>query len=101
MKLTELETFVVASPPPHWGGRFWVFVRLTTDSGVKGIGEAYAAPFHPDVTVKMIRDVFERRLLGMNPFHIEKIWRRVYSSGYTQRPDISGSERSGNGLLGY
>ncbi|MAZ03064.1 MAG: isomerase [Sneathiella sp.] len=87
MKLTDLQTFVVGTPPPHWGGQFWVFVKLTTDSGVSGIGEAYAVPFHPDVTVKMIEDVFARRLLGMNPFHIERIWRRVYSSGYTQRPD--------------
>ncbi|MEX1037137.1 MAG: mandelate racemase/muconate lactonizing enzyme family protein [Sneathiella sp.] len=87
MKLTDLETFVVGTPPPHWGGQFWVFVKLTTDGGVSGIGEAYAVPFHPDVTVKMIEDVFARRLLGMNPFHIERIWRRVYSSGYTQRPD--------------
>ena len=87
MKLTDLETFVVGPPPPHWGGQFWVFVKLTTDSGISGIGEAYAVPFHPDVTVKMIEDVFARRLLGMNPFHIERIWRRVYSSGYTQRPD--------------
>ncbi|MZR32512.1 mandelate racemase/muconate lactonizing enzyme family protein [Sneathiella litorea] len=89
MKLTDLETFVVGTPPPHWGGQFWVFVKLTTDSGVSGIGEAYAVPFHPDVTVKMIEDVFARRLLGMDPFHIERIWRRVYSSGYTQRPDSS------------
>ncbi|WP_339631380.1 mandelate racemase/muconate lactonizing enzyme family protein [uncultured Sneathiella sp.] len=87
MRLTDLETFVVGTPPPHWGGQFWVFVKLTTDGGVSGIGEAYAVPFHPDVTVKMIEDVFARRLLGMNPFHIERIWRRVYSSGYTQRPD--------------
>ena len=87
MRLTDLETFVVGTPPPHWGGQFWVFAKLTTDSGVSGIGEAYAVPFHPDVIVKMIEDVFARRLLGMNPFHIERIWRRVYSSGYTQRPD--------------
>ncbi|WP_340151846.1 mandelate racemase/muconate lactonizing enzyme family protein [uncultured Sneathiella sp.] len=87
MKLTDLQTFVVGTPPPHWGGQFWVLLKLTTDSGVSGIGEAYAVPFHPDVTVKMIEDVFARRLLGMNPFHIERIWRRVYSSGYTQRPD--------------
>ncbi|WP_339713959.1 mandelate racemase/muconate lactonizing enzyme family protein [uncultured Sneathiella sp.] len=87
MRLTDLETFVVGTPPPHWGGQFWVFVKLTTDGGVSGIGEAYAVPFHPDVTVKMIEDVFARRLLGMNPFHIERIWRRIYSSGYTQRPD--------------
>jgi len=89
MKLKDIETFVVGTPPPHWGGQFWVFVKITTDSGISGIGEAYGVPFHPDITAQMIRDVFERRFLGENPFHIEKIWRRSYSSGYTQRPDLT------------
>ncbi|MEH6403644.1 MAG: mandelate racemase/muconate lactonizing enzyme family protein [Sneathiella sp.] len=89
MKLTDIETFVVGTPPPHWGGQFWVFVKITTDSGISGIGEAYGVPFHPDITAQMIRDVFERRFLGESPFHIEKIWRRSYSSGYTQRPDLT------------
>ncbi|MBL4908316.1 MAG: mandelate racemase/muconate lactonizing enzyme family protein [Sneathiella sp.] len=89
MKLTDIETFVVGTPPPHWGGQFWVFVKITTDSGVSGLGEAYGVPFHPDITAQMIQDVFERRFLGNNPFHIEKIWRQSYSSGYTQRPDLT------------
>jgi galactonate dehydratase len=84
-----LKTYVIGTPPPHWGGQFWVLLKLTTDTGIEGIGEAYAVPFHPDVTVKMIEDVFERRIAGNNPFHIERMWRQVYSSGYTQRPDIS------------
>ena len=39
--------------------------------------------------VKMIEDVFERYVRGMNPFRIESLWRRVYGSGYTMRPDVS------------
>lgn len=89
MKITDVETFVVGTPPPHWGGQFWVFVKLTTDSGICGIGEAYAVPFDPDITARMIEDVADRRLVGHNPFHIERLWRSVYSSGYTQRPDVS------------
>ena len=27
--------------------------------------------------------------LGMDPFHIESLWRKVYGSGYTLRPDVS------------
>lgn len=89
MKLQDIETFVVGTPPPHWGGQFWVFVKITTDGGVSGIGEAYGVPFHPDITAQMIKDVFARRFEGENPFHIEKLWRRSYSSGYTQRPDLT------------
>ncbi len=89
MKITDLETFVVGTPPPHWGGQFWVFCKLTTDSGIVGYGEAYAVPFDPYITEQMIRDVYQRFFEGENPFHIEKLWRRVYSAGYTQRPDVT------------
>ena len=34
MKLRDIETFVVGNPPPHFGGRYFVFVKLTTDDGV-------------------------------------------------------------------
>jgi galactonate dehydratase len=38
---------------------------------------------------KMVEDVFERHVAGMDPFRIETLWRRVYGSGYTLRPDVS------------
>ena len=28
MKLKDLEIFVVGTPPPGWGGRYWIFVKL-------------------------------------------------------------------------
>lgn len=89
MKIVSAETFVVGTPPPHKGGAFWIFVKLTTDSGVNGIGEVYAVPFHPTTTTVMIEDVVERYVLGADPFDIERLWRLVYSGGFTQRPDIS------------
>ena len=49
MKITDVKTYVVGNPPPHFGGLYWVFVKLTTDSGVAGFGEVYSVPFHPDV----------------------------------------------------
>jgi galactonate dehydratase len=89
MKITDLKTFVVGNPPPGFGGRFFVFLTLTTDSGITGVGEVYAVPFHPDIVVRMIADVFERSVFGHNPFRIEHLWRVIYSSGYTQHPDLS------------
>ena len=47
MKITELETFVVGNPPPHFGGRYFIFLKLTTDDGVQGLGEVYGATFGP------------------------------------------------------
>ena len=89
MMLKDIKTFVVGNPPPHYGGRYFVFVKLTTNQNVEGIGEAYCLPFHPSVVVKMIEDVFDRYLRGEDPHHIEKIWRRVYSAGFTQHSDLT------------
>jgi len=89
MKIVSAKTFVVGTPAPHDGGAFWVFVKITTDSGVEGIGEVYAVPFHPAVVEKMIDDVVERYVIGTSPFDIEALWRRAYSAGFTQRPDVS------------
>lgn len=89
MKISEIKTYVVANPPPHYGGLYWVFVKLTTDTGVHGFGEVYCVPFHPHVVTQMIEDVFERCVLGADPFKIERLWRIIYGSGYTQHPDLS------------
>ena len=89
MKLTDIKTFVVGNPPPGNGGRYFVFVKLTTDGNVHGVGEAYSVPFDPHLVAQMLTDVFRRYFQGEDPHHIEKIWRRVYSAGYTQHPDLS------------
>ena len=89
MKITDYKTFVVGNPPPHFGGVYWVFVKLTTDSGVEGVGEVYSVPFHPHTVARMIEDLCERRVVGADPFKIERLWRNVYGSGYTMRPDTS------------
>ena len=89
MKLKKIKTFVVGNPPPHFGGRYWIFVKLITDKDIIGYGEIYSVPFHPNVVSKMVEDVFERYIKNKDPFKIEKLWRTIYSSGYTQRPDIS------------
>ena len=89
MKITDVKTYVVGNPPPHNGGRYWTFLKLTTDSGIEGFGEVYSVPFHPDVVVRMIEDVCARHVIGADPFKIERLWRLVYSSGYTQRSGLS------------
>ena len=89
MKITDVKTWVVGNPPPGIGGRYFIFVRLTTDGGVVGYGEAYNATFGPHVTARMIEDMAERYLLGRDPHDIETFFRRAYSSGFTQRPDVS------------
>ena len=89
MKIVDARTYVVGNPPPHYGGRYFLFLKLVTDSGIEGFGEVYAATFGPHTIARMIEDVCARHVLGADPFKIEALWRRVYGSGYSQRPDIS------------
>ena len=89
MKIADLKTFVVGNPPPHHGGRNWVFLRLTTDDGIEGVGEAYGVPFDANTTARMIEDLGERYVIGFDPFKTEKLWRILYGSGYGQHPDLA------------
>src|SRR5690606_36474382 len=89
MKITDTKTFVVGNPPPQAGGRYFIFVKLVTDGGVVGYGEAYNASFGPHVTARMIEDLAERYLVGRDPHDIETFWRRCYSTGFAQRPDVA------------
>ena len=89
MRIVDLKTFIVGNPPPHRGGRYFIFLKLTTDDGIEGAGEAYVATFGPKTVVAMIEDVFQRYVEGSDPHRIERLWHRVYGSGYALRPDIS------------
>jgi len=89
MKLVDLDIIVTASPAPGWGGRYWILVKLTTDTGIVGWGECYASTVGPDAMRSVITDVFERHMHGENPENIELMYRRAYSAGFTQRPDLT------------
>ena len=89
MQIKDLDVWVVGNPPPHFGGRYFVFLRLRTACGIEGVGEVYTATFGPEVVRAMIEDTFQRYFQNASPFDIETTWRRVYGSGYTLRPDMS------------
>ena len=89
MQLDSIKVFVVNNPPPSFGGRYFVFLRLKTVCGIEGVGEVYAATFSPHVLAAMIEDVFARRFFGRDPFQIESMWRETYGSGFSLRPDLS------------
>ena len=89
MKIKDIKTFTVGNPPPGFGGRYYVFIKLITDTGVEGVGEIYNLPYHPHIVEKMAVDVVERYVVGQDPFDTEKIWRSVYGGGFIQRPDTS------------
>lgn len=89
MKLADLDIIVTAPPAPGWGGRYWIFVKLTTTCGIVGWGECYASSVGPNAMEHVIRDVFSRHMEGSDPADIELMFRRAYSAGFTQRPDLT------------
>ena len=89
MQLDQFESFVVGNPNPGLGGRYFIFVKLTTKCGIVGYGEIYNASFGPDLVAAMAKEVFAEELYNMDPFQIERLWRRIYSRGFSQRPDIT------------
>ena len=89
MQVEKLNTYIVATPKPHIGGMYWIFLSIETKCGILGIGEVYSASFHPEVVVKGISDVFERYLKGHDPHHVERFYRECNSSGFTQRSDLT------------
>lgn len=89
MKIGAVTTFVVGNPPPQFGGRYFVFVKLTTEDGVDGIGEVYGAAFGPRSVEAMVEEVCARHVIGADPFRIEALWRDIYGRGYSARSDIT------------
>lgn len=89
MRFTDVETFVVKNPPPGYGGKFFVFVKLSTDTGAVGWGEVYSPPFDAATVEAVVADVFERSVKGTDPFRIEERTRLIYSLAFTGRPDVT------------
>ncbi|WP_075996853.1 mandelate racemase/muconate lactonizing enzyme family protein [Salaquimonas pukyongi] len=89
MHVQDVKTWVVGNPPPQTGGRYFIFVKLTTNDGIYGYGEAYAATFDPHLTARMIEDAAARYLVGKDPHDVDVLFRNCYSSGFSQRPDVS------------
>jgi galactonate dehydratase len=109
MKITGVHTLPVETPPPHHGGRSWMFVRVDTDAGISGYGEVMllASAFRLPVVAAMIEDLAERQLLGHDPGDIEALWDRVYGrAGYSHYPEqtklaiLSGLEMACWDILG-
>ncbi|QPH54598.1 mandelate racemase/muconate lactonizing enzyme family protein [Pontivivens ytuae] len=87
MRLDHAEVHVVANPPPGFGGRYFILVKVVAEGGLHGWGEVYAAAVGPEAMRAVILDVFARHMRGRDVAEVEAMYRAVHSSGFTQRPD--------------
>ncbi len=63
MRLVKAASYIVRTPPPHWGGYFWYFVRLETDAGIVGWGETailFSMYGLEKSFAQLVQDVFAR-----------------------------------------
>lgn len=81
MKVTKVEIFDIECPKrPAWNP---VFVRVYTDEGITGVGEAgLAYDWGHSAAAHMIKEIAEAMLIGFNPFHTELLWSRMLREGF-------------------
>ncbi len=86
MKITGIHTFLMQAGAPAgtaaWssgtdaaktGYRNWLFVKVTTDEGISGVGECSGWPRVIETAVMDLTNL----LLGENPFDIERLWQKM------------------------
>lgn len=75
MKVTGIKTFIC-----HAYRTNWVFVKVMTDSGIYGVGEATLE--YRELTVVQAIQELERYLVGKDPHNIEAFWHDTYRDAY-------------------
>ncbi len=76
MKITGIKTHIFSSRHRN-AKRNWLILRLTTDEGVEGIGEASMLSYDPTVA-NLLEQWGEEYLVGKNPLRHEVHWTRMY-----------------------
>ncbi len=88
MKITDVDTILLSVPikkqikdATFSIGREQVIVRVFTDEGIIGIGEACQF-----IAISTTREIVEKGLkpliLGEDPFNVEKLWKKMYLQSY-------------------
>lgn len=75
MKVTEIRTFLC-----HAYRTNWVFVKVLTDAGVYGVGEA-TLEMREQTVAAAVKEL-ERGLRGRDPHQIEAFWHDAYRDAY-------------------
>ncbi len=76
MKITEIKTYLMhanVASTSSWRARNWLFVKVFTDEGIYGVGEASGWPRVVETAIQDLSTI----LIGENPFEIEKLWQKM------------------------
>lgn len=76
MKITEIETIALLDPQ---AGRSATLVRVHTDEGITGIGQAESPSLVIEAIIKCGQGL-EGILKGEDPLQVERLWQKMYAS---------------------
>jgi galactonate dehydratase len=76
MKITGIETFVVGTFHRN-ARRHWLLLKLLTDEGLYGLGDASLHAYDGEIE-SILRQWVDRYLVGQDPLHHERHWIRLY-----------------------
>jgi galactonate dehydratase len=85
MKITDMETFVVGT---DW--RNLTIVRLHTDEGLTGLGEARMVN-HTDALVGYLAEAGPRHVVGHDPFRIEDLVKKMGRDDFSRAGEVLSS----------
>ncbi len=86
MKVTGVKTILLDNVQPYIGHRKWLFVQLTTDEGLVGLGERPTGGVtNLKSQIDLLHDLCERFVIGQSPFNVERIWQDMYTSSHDYR----------------
>ncbi|MEX1232592.1 MAG: mandelate racemase/muconate lactonizing enzyme family protein [Planctomycetaceae bacterium] len=96
MKITAIETRVmgIVSPGGLAPSRNWIFVRVETDEGLTGIGEA-TTEYHEQAVVAMIEEHFAPLLIGQDPTRVHFLWQQMQRFFWWRGGIVASSAASG------
>jgi galactonate dehydratase len=80
MKVTQVDVFLMGAA---W--RNYTFVKIQTDAGITGWGEATLG-WKEMAVRELIRDYARRYVVGQNPFDIESLWFKLYQVEHNTGP---------------
>lgn len=83
----KISDFVVYKLKPRW-----IFIKINTDEGISGWGELVSGT-KTETVVTGVKEMCSK-LIGKNPFEIERIWQRLHRSFFRGGP-INGTAISG------
>lgn len=85
MTVSRVDAFPLVAPEPHYRGmeRCVTLVRLETDDGVVGWGEAISQFHEAALATKVLVDEgFGPRIEGRDPLDVERLWREMCQYAY-------------------